>query len=256
MVGEKTVRRRKIRENKVNPKRKYFFDVVDMRKIRIFDTTLRDGEQSPGATLTFQEKMKIAHQLAKLKVDIIEAGFPIASPDDFKAVHSIAADVKGPMIAALSRAKKDDIDIAAKAIEPAKKGRIHTFLATSPIHMKYKLKMTEKEVISNIGKWVRYAKNYSDDVEFSPEDAARSEKKFLFRAVETAVDAGATTINIPDTVGYAQPREFGALIGELIEKVPGIENAVVSVHCHDDLGLAVANSLEGIKNGARQVEEV
>jgi 2-isopropylmalate synthase len=230
------------------------FQMAKIRKIKIFDTTLRDGEQSPGATLMFQEKMKIANQLAKLNVDIIEAGFPIASPDDFKAVHAIASEVKGPIIAALSRAKKADIDIAAKAIEPAKKSRIHTFLATSPIHMKYKLKMNEKEVLENIGIWVRHAKDYCDDVEFSPEDAARSEKEFLFKAVETAVNAGATTINIPDTVGYAQPFEFGAMIKGIVENVPGIENAIVSVHCHDDLGLAVANSLEGIKNGAGQVE--
>src|SRR3989344_1453904 len=181
--------------------------MATVRTIKIFDTTLRDGEQSPGATLTHQEKMKIAQQLAKLKVDIIEAGFPIASPDDFKAVHAIASEVRGPTIAALSRAKKEDIDIAAKAVEPAKKARIHTFLATSPIHMKYKLKMTEKEVLENIDRWVRHAKNYCEDVEFSPEDASRSEKKFLFKAVETAVYAGATTINIPDTVGYAQPNE-------------------------------------------------
>src|SRR3989338_6685655 len=204
-----------------------------MRKIKIFDTTLRDGEQSPGATL---------------KVDIIEAGFPVASPDDFKAVHAIASEIKGPTIAALSRAKKEDIDLAARAIEPAKKSRIHTFLATSSIHMKYKLKMTEKEVLENIDRWVRHAKNYCEDVEFSPEDAARSEKEFLHKAVETAVNAGATTINIPDTVGFAQPLEFGALIKGIIEDVPGIENTTVSVHCHDDLGLAVANSLEGIKN--------
>jgi len=228
--------------------------MATVRTIKIFDTTLRDGEQSPGATLTHQEKMKIAQQLAKLKVDIIEAGFPIASPDDFKAVHAIASEVRGPTIAALSRAKKEDIDIAAKAVEPAKKARIHTFLATSPIHMKYKLKMTEKEVLENIGKWVKHARNYCEDVEFSPEDAARSEKEFLHKAVETAINAGATTINIPDTVGFAQPLEFGALIKGIKENVPGIENVTLSVHCHDDLGLAVANSLEGIKNGAGQVE--
>lgn len=225
------------------------------RVIKVFDTTLRDGEQSPGATLTHHEKILIAKQLEKLNVDIIEAGFPVASNDDFMAVKEIAAEVRKPVICSLARCKKEDIDRAALAIEAAKSPRIHVFLATSPIHMKYKLKMQPSEVIEETGKWVRYAKQFSDDVEFSPEDAGRSEPEFLYKVLERAIDAGATTLNIPDTVGYTQPHEFGRLIRGIIENTPNYDSSIaISAHCHDDLGLSVANSLAAIMNGANQVE--
>ncbi|HZX33858.1 MAG TPA: 2-isopropylmalate synthase [archaeon] len=225
------------------------------RVIKIFDTTLRDGEQSPGATLSHNEKILIAKQLERLNVDIIEAGFPVASNDDFRAVKEIAESVRKPVICGLARCKKEDIDTAAKAVEGAKKPRIHVFLATSPIHMKYKLKMSPQTVLKEAGKWVKYAKQFTEDVEFSPEDAGRSDPKFVYKVLENAIDAGATTLNIPDTVGYTQPEEFGALIKGVIENTPNYHKGItVSAHCHDDLGLSVANSLAAVLNGANQVE--
>ncbi len=225
-----------------------------MRKIMFFDTTLRDGEQSPGATLTHREKILIAKQLEKLGVDIIEAGFPIASDDDFKAVQEIAQTVKRPIIAGLSRAMKKDIDRAWEAVQHAKKPRIHTFMASSDIHLKEQFKITRKEALKMSVDAVKFAKSYCEDVEFSSMDASRTAPDFLFQMVEAVIEAGATTVNIPDTVGYAQPTEFGQLIASVKENVPNIDNAVISVHCHNDLGLAVANSLAAIRNGAVQVE--
>jgi len=223
-------------------------------RIKVFDTTLRDGEQSPGATLTHQEKILIAHQLAKLKVDIIEAGFPIASVDDFNAVKEIAATVKGPTIAGLSRAINKDIDECWKAVQNAKKPRIHTFMSSSDIHLKYQFKISRKEALEKAVNAVKHAVSLCDDVEFSPMDATRSDEKFLLEMIEKTIEAGAKTINVPDTVGYTQPFEFGKLIKKIKENVKGIDDVVISVHCHNDLGLAVANSLEAIRNGARQVE--
>ena len=225
-----------------------------MRIVKIFDTTLRDGEQCPGASMNREEKVTVARQLAKLNVDIIEAGFPMASEDDFEAVQTIAKEVKGPVIAGLARAKEADIDRAWDALKSAERARIHTFLATSPIHMRYKLKMDEKQVLESAVAAVKRAKRYTEDVEFSPEDATRSDYDFLFRVLEAAIRAGATTLNIPDTVGYAIPEEFGQLIEAIMNRVAGIEHAVVSVHCHNDLGLAVANSIAAIAHGAGQVE--
>ena len=223
-------------------------------RIIIFDTTLRDGEQCPGASLNASEKLEIARQLALLKVDVIEAGFPIASPGDFEAVSAIAREVKGPVIAGLARALEKDIDAVAKALEKAKKTRIHVFLATSKIHRDYKLKKAKQEIIKLAVHSVKYAKKFCDDIEFSPEDASRTEQDFLNEVVEAVIDAGATTINIPDTVGYALPGPFSELIRNITENVPNIKRAVISVHCHNDLGLAVANSLAAVKAGARQVE--
>jgi len=225
-----------------------------MERIIIFDTTLRDGEQSPGASLNAKEKLEIAWQLKRLGVDVIEAGFPIASPGDFASVKDIASKVKGPTICGLARCKKADIDAAYKAVKYSSRPRIHVFLATSRIHMKYKLKKAEDEILK-LAVWaVKYAKSKVKDVEFSPEDASRTDRQFMFRVLEAVIDTGATTVNIPDTVGYAVPFEFGALIGSIKANVPNIERAVVSVHCHNDLGLGVSNSLEAIKNGAGQVE--
>ena len=226
-------------------------------RILIFDTTLRDGEQSPGATLNVEEKLTIARALAKLGVDIIEAGFPYASPGDFEAVQKIAANVgteSGPTICGLARATKKDIEAAGKALKPAAKARIHTFLATSDIHLAYKLKKNRQEVLEIVPEMVAYAKSYVDDVEFSPEDAGRSDPEFLYQVLEKAISAGATTVNIPDTVGYTTPSEYGQLIRGIKENVPNIDQAIISVHGHDDLGLAVANFLEAVKNGARQLE--
>jgi len=230
--------------------------------VRIFDTTLRDGEQSPGASLTSAEKLEIARQLAKLGVDIIEAGFPAASPDDLEGVKQIAQEVgnpvdsnaRVPIIAGLARANKNDIDKAWEAVKHARQPRIHTFLATSDIHLKYKLKMSREEVVERVREMVSYAKTFCDDVEFSPEDAGRSDPEYLLEVLEVAIQAGATTLNIPDTVGYTTPQEFGALIKGLIENTPGADKVIWSVHCHDDLGLATANTLAGVTNGARQVE--
>lgn len=223
-------------------------------KVIIFDTTLRDGEQSPGATLNIQEKLEIARQLAKLGVDVIEAGFPYSSLGDFEAVKLISKEVSGPTICGLSRAKKEDIEKAAGALEGAKKKRIHTFIATSDIHMEHKLKMTRDKVLKTAVSMVSFAKSFTDDVEFSPEDAGRSDPKFLFEILEATIEAGATTVNIPDTVGYTVPNEFGGLIKSIKENIPNINKAVISVHCHNDLGLAVANSLSALLNGARQIE--
>ncbi len=223
-------------------------------KIYIFDTTLRDGEQSPGASLTPKEKLEIAFQLQRLNVDIIEAGFPIASPGDHEAVSMIAKNVKSCIIAALARAKKEDIDAAVSALKNASSPRIHTFIATSDIHIKYKLKMTKDEVLHTAVEAVKYARKFTDDVEFSCEDAARSEVDFMCKVIEEVIKAGATVINIPDTVGYSIPEEFGKLIKTIKEKVPNIDKCIISVHCHNDLGLAVANSISAIINGARQVE--
>ena len=225
-----------------------------MEKIITFDTTLRDGEQAPGASLNQREKLEIAEALADLGVDIIEAGFPISSEGDFQAVRAVAKSIKGPAICGLARAVKADIDAAFQAVKPAGRPRIHVFLATSKIHMQYKLKKAEDEILRLAVQGVRYAKKFCSDIEFSPEDASRSERKFLFKVIEAVIKAGATTVNIPDTVGYAEPEEFGDLIREIKENVSNINKAIISVHCHNDLGLAVANSLEAIKNGARQVE--
>jgi 2-isopropylmalate synthase len=223
-------------------------------KLVIFDTTLRDGEQSPGASMTRDEKLRIAKALERMRVDVIEAGFPIASPGDFEAVKAIAATVKDSTICALARALDKDIDRAAEALKGANSSRIHTFLATSPIHMKMKLKMEPEQVIEEAVKAVKRARNYTDDVEFSPEDAGRSEPDFLCRVLEAVIKAGARTVNIPDTVGYSLPNIFGDLIRDLIERVPNSDKAIFSVHCHNDLGLAVGNSLSAVLNGARQVE--
>lgn len=230
---------------------------INSDRIIIFDTTLRDGEQSPGATLNIEEKLAIAKQLARLGVDIIEAGFAFASPGDFEAVSKIAQQVgleDGPVICSLARARREDIRSAAEAIKPACKGRIHTFLATSDIHMEYKLKKTRPEVIAIAEEMVAFAKTFTNDVEFSPEDAGRSDPEFLYQVLERVIAAGATTVNIPDTVGYTTPQEFGALIRGIKENVPNIDQAIISVHGHNDLGLAVANFLEAVKNGARQLE--
>ncbi|MCH2226764.1 MAG: 2-isopropylmalate synthase [Candidatus Caenarcaniphilales bacterium] len=227
---------------------------IKVKKIDIFDTTLRDGEQSPGATMNSEEKLEIAKQLAELNVDVIEAGFPVSSQGDFDSVYEISEKVQGPTICALARALEKDIEAAAKALEPAAKKRIHTFIATSPIHMEYKLKMQPDQVLAKAQEMVKYARSLVDEVEFSAEDACRSEKDFLYQIIETAIDAGASIINIPDTVGYTTPEEFGALIKSIKENVKNIDKAKISVHCHNDLGLAVANSLAAIKNGAEQVE--
>jgi 2-isopropylmalate synthase len=224
-------------------------------RILIFDTTLRDGEQSPGCSMNTKEKVELAKQLARLGVDVLEAGFPIASQDDFEAVRAVAQSLKdGPAIAGLARAKDTDIDRAWEAVQAAQRPRIHTFIATSEIHIKYKLKSTQEEVLEAAVAAVKRAKGYTEDVEFSPEDAHRTNQDFLCRVVEAAIKAGATTINIPDTVGYGLPWEFGERIRDMMNRVPGMERVVVSAHCHNDLGLGVANSLEAIRAGARQIE--
>ena len=239
---------------------------MDTNYVKIFDTTLRDGEQSPGATLTSNEKLEIARMLARMGVDVIEAGFPAASPDDLEGVRRIAVEVgnpligdgefsrKVPVICGLARATKSDIDLAWKAIQQAARPCIHTFLATSPIHIQYKLRMEPEDVVERAREMVSYAKSLCEDVEFSPEDAGRSDPEFLYLVLGEVIKAGATTLNIPDTVGYTTPEEFRALISGIMKYTPGIENVTVSVHCHDDLGLATANSLAGIQAGARQVE--
>jgi 2-isopropylmalate synthase len=223
-------------------------------RLIIFDTTLRDGEQSPGASMNLAEKLEMAHALKDLGVDVMEAGFPIASPGDFEAVQTIARQVEGPTIAGLARCNPADIDRAWAALQDCPKPRLHVFLATSAIHREYKLRMTPEEIVSRAVEGVERAKGYCEDVEFSPEDAARTELDFLAEVVERAIEAGATTVNIPDTVGYAMPEQYAAAIRHLKQHVRGIENVVISVHCHDDLGLAVANSLAALKEGARQVE--
>jgi len=225
-----------------------------MRRIKIFDTTLRDGEQSPGASMNVDEKIQVAKQLKKLGVDIIEAGFPIASPGDFEAVNRISKEVKGIVVAGLCRARDEDIERAAEALKPAEQKRIHTFIATSDIHLKYKLRMDRDQVLQAAVKAVKKARQYTDDVEFSAEDATRSDWDYLCKVTEEVIKAGATTVNIPDTVGYTIPQEYGELIEYLMNKVPNIDKATISVHCHNDLGLAVANSLTAILKGAGQVE--
>ncbi len=220
----------------------------------IFDTTLRDGEQSPGATMTRDEKIRIAKLLEKMKVDVIEAGFPAASPGDFESVKAVATTIKDSRVCGLARATTRDIELVAEAIKPANAGRIHTFIATSPIHMKMKLRMEPDMVVEAAVNAVKFARNFCDDVEFSPEDAGRSEPDFLCRILEAVIKAGATTLNIPDTVGYAMPGPFGDLIRQLRERIPNSDKVIFSVHCHNDLGLAVANSLASVMNGARQVE--
>jgi len=223
-------------------------------RITIFDTTLRDGEQAPGCSMTLEEKIRVAEQLERLEVDVIEAGFPITSPGDFESVRQIARTVSGPVVCALARCLEADIDRAAEALRDAHKGRIHVFLATSRIHREHKLRKSMAEIVELAARGIRHARQYQQDVEFSPEDASRTEPEFLCEVVEAAIEAGATTINIPDTVGYAVPAQFAELIETLKARVPNIEKAIISVHCHDDLGMAVANSLAAVRAGARQVE--
>jgi 2-isopropylmalate synthase len=223
-------------------------------KLIIFDTTLRDGEQSPGASMTRDEKVRIAKALERMRVDVIEAGFPIASQGDFEAVQSVARTVSDSVVCGLARALDADIDRAGEALKEANAARIHTFIATSPIHMQQKLHMTPEQVVEQAVRAVKWARRYTDNVEFSPEDAGRSEIDFLCRVLEAVIEAGAGTVNIPDTVGYSVPAQFGHLIQTLLERVPNSDKAVFSVHCHNDLGLAVANSLSAVMSGARQVE--
>ena len=225
-----------------------------MKHIKIFDTTLRDGEQTPRVNLNAEEKLRIAKQLESLGVDIIEAGFAVASPGDFEAVKLIAENIKNSTITSLSRAVKKDIEVAAEALKNAKKPRIHTFIATSPIHREFKLKMSKEEIIKRASEMVAYAKTFVEDVEFSAEDALRTEKEYLVEVYEAAIKAGATTLNVPDTVGYRTPNEMYETIKYLRENVKGIENVDISVHCHDDLGLSVANSIAAIEAGATQIE--
>jgi 2-isopropylmalate synthase len=228
--------------------------MADDRRIRIFDTTLRDGEQSPGASMNQAEKIEVARALAALGVDVIEAGFPIASPGDFESVRIIASEITGASICGLARCNDRDIDRAWEALQFAQKPRIHVFLATSAIHREHKLKMTTGQVVERAVASVKRARSYCADVEFSPEDAARTEIDFLCEVVEAAIAAGATTVNIPDTVGYATPTGYAKVIKTLFERVPNINDAIVSTHCHNDLGMAVANSLAACEVGARQVE--
>ncbi len=223
-------------------------------KVYIFDTTLRDGEQAPGASMNVDEKLEIATALERMGVDIIEAGFPVSSPGDFESVHTVARHIKKSIVCGLARSVKKDIDAAAKAVKPAAKGRVHVFLATSDIHMKHKLRKNPDEVLAMAVQAVRDARRKIGDVEFSAEDASRSDKDFLCRIVEAVIKAGAGTVNLPDTVGYIMPEEYGSIITYVRDHVPNINKAVISVHCHDDLGLGVANSLEAIRCGARQVE--
>ena len=227
---------------------------TDSNRVYIFDTTMRDGEQSPGASMNLSEKLRIAELLEEMGVDIIEAGFPIASDGDFEAVNEIAKLVKNATVCGLARSGRMDIERCAEAIKPAERSRIHTFISTSQLHMKYKLQMEPDEVHQAVIDSVTLARNFTDDVEWSPEDGSRTDHDFLCQTVESAISAGATTVNIPDTVGYAIPNEFGALIEMLFNRVPNIDKAIVSVHCHNDLGLAVANSLAAVSAGARQIE--
>ncbi len=222
--------------------------------IVFFDTTLRDGEQSPGCTMHHAEKVRMAHQLAALGVDIIEAGFAIASHGDFESVRVIAQEVRGPRITSLARAKREDIEAAARAIEAAPRQRIHTFLSTSDLHLAAKLKITREQALDQIAESVALARSYTEDVEFSPEDATRTDPEFLVKVCEIAVQAGATTLNLPDTVGYSVPDEYAAMFRMVRERVPGMDTVVLSAHCHDDLGLAVANTIAAIEAGVRQVE--
>jgi 2-isopropylmalate synthase len=242
-----------VKNNNIENENKYAENKIKQRRIKIFDTTLRDGEQSPGASMTIEQKVKVAKQLEKMGVDIIEAGFPASSDKDFESVKKIADEIKNCEVCALARCTKNDIDSAWSAIKDAKYPRIHVFLATSQIHLKDKLKMSENEAIQRIKENVAYAKSFCKNIEFSAEDATRSEFDFLKKALTVAVESGATTINIPDSVGYAQPKEYGELIKKISsdKKFVGID---ISVHCHDDLGVATSNSIFGIENGATQVE--
>src|SRR5246127_2025076 len=219
---------------------------MESTRITIFDTTLRDGEQSPGCSMNVQEKVRLARQLDKLGVDVIEAGFPIASNGDFAAVEAVAAAVPPPTIAALARAAKHDIERAAQALHAAVRPRIHVFLATSDIHLQHKLRISRQQCLEQARDSVRLARTFCDDVEFSPEDATRTDPEFLFQVLDAVVEAGATTLNIPDTVGYTVPSEFGALITNIRQRVKGIERVTISAHCHNDLGFAVANSLAAV----------
>src|SRR5437660_2540995 len=227
---------------------------ADANRVRIFDTTLRDGEQSPGISLNKQEKLEIAHQLARLGVDVIEAGFPITSPGDFESVQAIAREVQGPVICGLARTSKQDIEAAWNAVRDSERPRIHTFIATSDIHIERKLQTTREDVKGQARAAVAHARELCDDVEFSPEDGSRSDVQFMAEVIQLAIDEGATTINVPDTVGYTMPGEYAEMFRRLYELVPDLQGVVVSVHCHNDLGLAVANSLAGIEAGCRQVE--
>ncbi len=227
---------------------------MDKNRVIIFDTTLRDGEQAPGCSMNLKEKLAVAQNLARMGVDVIEAGFPVASPGDFEAVKAIADSVEGPVICGLARATKKDIDACMGALENAPRRRIHTFIATSPIHMAHKLRMSEDEVVQAAVEAIQYAKTFTDDVEFSCEDASRSEIPFLQRICTEAIRAGATTINLPDTVGYAMPWEYATFIRNVIDGIPNKEDVIFSVHCHDDLGMAVANSISALDAGARQIE--
>jgi 2-isopropylmalate synthase len=228
--------------------------MVDPNKIVFFDTTLRDGEQSPGCTMHHDEKLRMAHQLVALGVDILEAGFAIASEGDFNAVQAIAREVRGTRVASLARCKREDIEAAGRALAPAPSNRIHLFLASSDLHLEYKLRISREQALDQAAEAVRLALTFTDDVEFSTEDGTRTDREFLLKMITVAVQAGATTINIPDTVGYTTPDEYASIFRLVKARVPGIENVVLSTHCHDDLGMAVANSLAGIQGGARQVE--
>src|ERR1700679_120234 len=228
--------------------------MTDRARITVFDTTLRDGEQSPGCSMNHQEKLRLANQLDRLGVDVIEAGFPLSSDGDFAAVKAVSAVIRRPVIAALARACEPDIERAWEALRDAARPRIHVFLATSDIHLQYKLRITRDECLAQARDAVRFAKSLCDDVEFSPEDATRTDPDFLCQVLQAVVDAGATTLNIPDTVGYTVPSEFGALIARIRLHVKGIENVTISAHCHNDLGMAVANTMAAIAAGARQVE--
>jgi 2-isopropylmalate synthase len=223
-------------------------------RILFFDTTLRDGEQSPGCVMYGPEKLRMAHQIAALGVDILEAGFAIASEGDSESIRAIAREVRGPIIASLARAKREDIEAAARSIEPTPRARIHTFLSTSDLHLAAKLKITRAEALDQIAAMVALARTYADDVEFSPEDATRTDPDFLVKVCEVAIQAGATTLNLPDTVGYSLPQGYAEMFRMVRQRVPGIENIVLSAHCHDDLGLAVANTIASIQAGVRQVE--
>jgi 2-isopropylmalate synthase len=227
--------------------------VLPSEQLLVFDTTLRDGEQSPGCSMNTDEKLAVAHQLERLGVDIIESGFPVASQGDFNAVQRIASEIRGSRIAALARCVRNDIDVAARALKSAARPRIHTFLATSDIHLAFKLKMSRQDALRTTRECVAHARSLCDDIEFSPEDATRSDPDFMCEVLQAAVDSGATTLNIPDTVGYTMPEEYGRLIRKVRETVKG-ENIVISSHCHNDLGMAVANSLAAVGAGARQVE--
>jgi len=222
--------------------------------IVFFDTTLRDGEQSPGCTMHHAEKLRLAHQIAALGVDVLEAGFAIASDGDFAAIRAVAREVRGPRIASLSRCKREDIEASARAVEPAPSNRIHIVLASSDLHLEYKLRITREQALDQAAESVRLARSFTEDVEFSTEDGTRSDPEFLLQMITVAVQAGATTINIPDTVGYTTPEEYAAIFRLVKARVPGIDDIILSAHCHNDLGMAVANSLAGIEGGARQVE--